>query len=174
MKKGVFLDRDGVVNEVLSDRVKFVNQPDDFYLLNGVGEAIQYLNEDGYGVFVVTNQGGVGLGYMMEKELHDVHQKMKDDLAHFGAFIDDIMYCPHKPNAGCPCRKPNPQMIVDLAKKHAIDLKSSYMVGDRAPDIEAGDRAGVTTVLVGSREEQSHPDLTFPDLLSFSKWLVRE
>lgn len=172
LNKAVFLDRDGVMNEVLSDRVKFVNQPNDFYLLEGVGDAIRLLNEASYAVFVVTNQGGIGLGYMKEEDLHAVHQRMKDDLADYSAFVDDIVYCPHKPQAGCPCRKPNPQMIVDLVNKHTIDVKHSYMVGDRAPDIEAGERAGVNTVLVGDRGEEIHPDLTFPELLSFANWLV--
>lgn len=174
MNKAIFLDRDGVINEVLSKRVKFVNTPDDFYLLEGVGESIRQLNEAGYLVFVVTNQGGVGLGYMSEEELGLIHEKMKDDLADYSAMINDIAYCPHKPHADCACRKPNPQMIADLTSKHRVNLKKSYMVGDRAPDIEAGERAGVTTVLVGDRKETSHPDLTFPNLLSFSNWLIGE
>jgi D-glycero-D-manno-heptose 1,7-bisphosphate phosphatase len=173
MEVGIFLDRDGVINEVLTRRVKFVNKPSDFYLLNGVGEAIKKLNEASYKVFVVTNQGGIGLGYMRETALESVHQKMMDDLAGFGARIDDISYCPHKPHEGCACRKPRPQMLLDLAEKHHIDLENSYMVGDRDPDIEAGKKAGTKTVLVGNREKTfSEADLKFKDLLAFVEWLV--
>ncbi|WP_047985729.1 D-glycero-alpha-D-manno-heptose-1,7-bisphosphate 7-phosphatase [Ornithinibacillus californiensis] len=173
MQAGIFLDRDGVINEVLSQRVKFVNKPSDFYLLDGVGEGVKLLNDAGYKVFVVTNQGGIGLGYMKETALGKVHQKMKDDLTEFGATVDDIAYCPHKPHAGCACRKPRPQMLLDLARKHNIDLHKSYMVGDRDPDIEAGKEAGTTTVLVGTREKTySEADMKFADLLSFAKWLV--
>ena len=75
MEKAVFLDRDGVINEVLSKRVKFVNRPEDFYLLDGVGEAIKKINDLNYKVFVVTNQGGVGLGYMAEKSLQRFMKK---------------------------------------------------------------------------------------------------
>ena len=175
MQIGMFLDRDGVINEVLSHRVKFVNKPKDFYLLDGVGEAIKLLNDAGCKVFVVTNQGGIGLGLMKESALDQVHQKMVKDLAKFGARIDDIAYCPHKPHAGCACRKPEPQMLVDLAKKHDIDLTNSYMIGDREPDIEAGKRAGTTTVLVGNREGSfEEADKVFKNLLEFSTWYVRE
>jgi len=175
MNQAVFLDRDGVINEVLTHRVKFVNKPEDFYLLDGVGEAIHKLNKNGYKVFVVTNQGGIGLGYMKEKMLKKVHQKMKSDLRAFNALIDDIAYCPHKPYEGCACRKPKPKMIIDLADKHGIQLSGSYMVGDRKPDIEAGKDAGVKTVLVGNRkEEKDKEDMYFPDLLTFSKWLTEK
>ncbi|WP_343042227.1 HAD family hydrolase [Ornithinibacillus caprae] len=171
---GIFLDRDGVINEVLSKRVKFVNKPKDFYLLDGVGEAIKRLNDAGYKVFVVTNQGGIGLGYMKETALHDVHDKMKADLAEYDATVDDIAYCPHKPHSGCACRKPEPQMILELAKKHDIDLAKSYMVGDREPDIEAGKKAGTKTVLVGNREDtEADADFYFSDLLSFTEWLLK-
>ncbi|WP_010097876.1 D-glycero-alpha-D-manno-heptose-1,7-bisphosphate 7-phosphatase [Ornithinibacillus scapharcae] len=173
MQAGIFLDRDGVINEVLTKRVKFVNKPSDFYLLSGVGEAIKLLNDLDYKVFVVTNQGGIGLGYMKEAALEKVHQKMRDDLAKYGANIVDIAYCPHKPKEGCLCRKPRPQMLYNLAEKHQIDLKKSYMVGDRDPDIEAGREAGSKTVLVGTRENTSaEADYRFPDLLAFAEWLV--
>ncbi|GIP63837.1 D,D-heptose 1,7-bisphosphate phosphatase [Virgibacillus pantothenticus] len=170
---GVFLDRDGVINEVLSERVKFVNQPEDFYLLPGVGEAIKQFNKLGYFVFVVTNQGGVGLGYMTEGELAKVHQKMAEELALYGAVVDAVAYCPHKPHAGCACRKPNAAMITRLAKKYNIDLTTSYMVGDRHEDMEAGKNAGTATILVGEREKNlRYADMVFPDLSYVATYLT--
>ncbi|GAA0437387.1 D-glycero-beta-D-manno-heptose 1,7-bisphosphate 7-phosphatase [Lentibacillus halophilus] len=177
MNQAVFLDRDGVINEVLTDRVKFVNRPSDVYLLDGVGEAIQAFNDMGFFVFVVTNQGGIGLGYMTDDALDAVHKRMQADLAAFGATIDDIAYCPHKPHAGCECRKPRPKMIVDLAQTYDIALDKSFMVGDRDPDIAAGNKAGTTTVFIGHRERQQHEvtaDKTFPDLLAFARWLQKQ
>lgn len=171
MKPAVFLDRDGVINEVLSKRVKFVNRPSDFFLLSGVGEAIYLLNKAGFPVFVVTNQGGVGLGYMKETALTAIHEKMKQDLAAFDAHITDIAYCPHKPHAGCHCRKPKAEMLLQLAEKHHIPLSDSYMVGDRIPDMEAGKAAGTTTVLIGAREK-GDADMQFPNLLGFATWLT--
>ena len=173
MNMGIFLDRDGVINEVLSDRVKFVNKPEDFYLLDGAGEAIKLFNDQGYKVFVVTNQGGIGLGFMSETALKAVHKKMEADLAEFDAVIDDIWYCPHKPKEGCACRKPKPQMILDLAEKHHIAISKSYMIGDRQPDIEAGKGAGMKTILVGNRKDvQADADMHFPDLFSAADWLA--
>src|SRR5699024_600254 len=173
MHKAIFLDRDGVINEVKTKRVTFVNNPDDFYLLDGVGEAIKRFNDNGWKVFVITNQGGIGLGYMEESSLKAIHAKMEDDLSAFGATIDDIHYCPHKPYANCPCRKPKPKMITDLAEEYEIDVAESYMVGDRRPDIEAGSQAGTQTVLVGDRSQHEvKADLYFKDLLSFAMWRI--
>lgn len=170
MHKAIFLDRDGVINEVLSKRVKFVNQPEDLYLLGGVREAILSFNKTGWKVFIVTNQGGIGLGYMSETELSDIHKKLRSDLLEVEAKIDDIAYCPHQPNAGCPCRKPKPQMILDLAERYNINLEESYMVGDRKTDIEAGQAAGVKTVLIGERieEDTATADMKFMTLYEFA------
>lgn len=173
MDKAVFLDRDGVINEVLSRRVKFINTAEDFHLLFGVGEGIRKLNEAGWKVFVVTNQGGIGLGHMTEEALSEVHQEMEVQLKDFGAAIDDIVYCPHMPQSGCRCRKPKPGMLLDLAKKHDIDLSSSYMVGDREPDIEAGRNAGTKTVFIKKEKKPKvKADKHFPDLLSFAAWIA--
>lgn len=166
MKKAVFLDRDGVINEVLTHRVKFVNRPEDLYLLPGVAEAIAKIRELGYSIFVVTNQGGVGLGYMKESMLKKVHKKMVELLLneHPKAVIDEILYCPHRPDALCACRKPEPGMIIQLAKKHRIHLADSWMVGDREVDLIAGQRAGCKSVLITS-------DFT---LLDFANQLMAE
>lgn len=171
MNKAIFLDRDGVINEVLSKRVRFVNQPSDFYLLDGVGEAIKMLNDAQYHVFVVTNQGGIGLGYMSHDGLRAIHEKMKKVLSSFDAHLTDIAYCPHRPHAGCQCRKPEPEMINRLVRRYDIDVKKSYMIGDREPDIEAGKRAGMRTVCVGECA-QVDAFMHVPNLLSFARWLV--
>ncbi|WP_411844393.1 D-glycero-alpha-D-manno-heptose-1,7-bisphosphate 7-phosphatase [Salinicoccus sp. HZC-1] len=173
MNMAVFLDRDGVINEVLSERVKFVNTAEDFHLLPGAGEGIKKLNDAGYKVYVVTNQGGIGLGYMSEEALEAVHQEMEEQLAGFDAVIDSIAYCPHMPQSGCRCRKPKPGMLMDLAKKHGIDLSGSYMAGDREPDIEAGRNAGTKTIFIGKDKKQKvKADKNFPNLLSFADWLT--
>jgi D-glycero-D-manno-heptose 1,7-bisphosphate phosphatase len=154
MNKAVFLDRDGVINEVLSSRVKFVNKPSDLYLLPWVAESIKILNDLNYKVFIITNQGGIGLGYMSESALTDIHIKLVEQLLEEAdAQIDDIAYCPHKPHANCPCRKPKPTMILELAQKHNIDLQRSFTIGDRGVDIVAGRLAGTRTILIIEEEE---------------------
>lgn len=171
MNKAVFLDRDGVINEVLSNRVKFVNKPEQMYLLEGVGEGIKLLNDAGYQVFVVTNQGGVGLGYMKEEMLLKVHEKMKKDIEEYGGKIDDIIYCPHKPHAGCACRKPEPEMLHQLARKHQVSLKESFMVGDRDVDITAGKQAGTKTILIG--DEEGLAGFQFETLYEAAAWIIK-
>lgn len=171
MKKAVFLDRDGVINEVLTDRVKFVNRPDQLYFLPGVPEAIRQLNKVFDYVFVVTNQGGVGLGFMKETQLHAIHAHMIDELQKVDAIIEEVVYCPHKPKAGCACRKPKGKLIEDLAKKYDVELSSSYMVGDTDTDIIAGKKAGTKTVFIGTSDPLA--DAAFPDLLRASKWIIQ-
>ena len=100
MQKAVFLDRDGVLNEVLNHRVKFVNRPEDLHLLEGVEQAIRQFNEGGWKVFIVTNQGGVGLGYMTEDALGEIHDRLVDLLEASGAKVDDIA----SPVRTCPMK----------------------------------------------------------------------
>lgn len=170
MKKAVFLDRDGVINEVLTNRVKFVNQPNQLYFLPGVPEAIKQLNEVFDYIFVVTNQGGVGLGYMKESTLKAIHTHMLSELAKEDAHIQEVAYCPHKPRSGCDCRKPNSKLIVNLAEKYQVDVSAFYMVGDTDTDIVAGKRAGTKTVFLGASDPLA--DAVFPDLLQATPWII--
>lgn len=172
MKKAVFLDRDGVINEVLTARVKFVNEPSQLYLLPGVVRAIKQLNQLFAYTFVVTNQGGVGLGYMKESTLQTIHEHMKKELRQQGAIIDEVVYCLHKPRAGCACRKPSGQLLEKLAEKYAVDLASSYMVGDTDTDIIAGKRAGTKTVFIG--KEDPLADAVCRDLLHAAEWISKD
>ena len=172
MNKAVFLDRDGVINEVLTKRVKFVNKPKDLYFLPGVPEAIKKLNEVFDYVFVVTNQGGIGLGYMKEVELQKIHKHMIGELKKNGAIIDEAVYCPHKPKAGCACRKPKSKLIIDLAKKYKVDLALSYMVGDTDTDIMAGKNAGTKGIFIGKSDPLA--DAIFPNLLSAAEWIIQD
>ncbi len=172
MKKAIFLDRDGVINEVLTKRVKFVNHPKQLYFLPGVAEAIKKLNQYFDHVFVVTNQGGVGLGFMKEEQLQKIHHHMIAELKKEGAIIDEAVYCPHKPKAGCDCRKPHSKLIVDLAEKYRIDLSKSYMVGDTDTDIMAGKKAGAKGVFLG--ESDPLADAVFPNLRNAAEWIIMD
>ena len=167
-QKAVFLDRDGVIN----DHVRYVNTLDDLILFPGVGQAIAKLNQAGFKVFVVTNQGGVGLGFMKEENLHAIHEKMERLLREDEAELHEIAYCPHKPKEGCACRKPEPKMILDLAQKHDIDLAKSYMVGDRDTDIYAGQKAGTRTIFIG--EEFSQASYSARSLVDAVEFILQE
>ncbi|UII56859.1 HAD family hydrolase [Cytobacillus spongiae] len=162
MKRAVFLDRDGVLNEVLTDRVKFVNKADELFLLPGAAKAVAAFTSAGIEVFVVTNQGGVGLGYLKEESLIEIHDRLEELIREKGGIIKEVAYCPHKPKAGCECRKPSAGMLFALAEKYNIDLSHSVMVGDHERDIEAGVKAGCKTVFIGM--EESKADVRAPSL----------
>lgn len=173
MNKAVFLDRDGVINEVKTDRVRFVNRSDHFYFLEGVLDATKILSEAGFLLFVVTNQGGVGLGYLSHDELDSIHHYMLDEIKKAGGSIQEVSSCTHKPLSGCACRKPEAGMILELTEKYDIDLRQSYMIGDREADIEAGRKAGCSTILVSDSLSPSFgADYIFPDLLNAAEFIV--
>lgn len=146
MSKAVFLDRDGVIN----DNYKPVNRPKDLKLYPWSAESIFKLNQAGYYVFVVTNQGGIEMGYFKEKDLEEIHTKLINEIEKSGATIDEIDFCPHF-KTKCECRKPEAGMLKRLSKKYDIDLNRSFMVGDRDVDIEAGIKAGCKTIKIGKK-----------------------
>lgn len=161
----------------MTDKVKFVNKPNDLYLIPGTAKAIRIFKEKGYKVYVVTNQGGIGLGYMSVDILNQIHDKLKEEIIAKEplAIIDEISTCIHKPKENCICRKPEPGLIIDLANKYDIDLSKSYMIGDRETDIEAGHKAGTRTVLISEnqKEIETKADNVSSNLLEFALLLQR-
>lgn len=142
--KAVFLDRDGVLN----DNRKPVNRPEDLTLFPWAAQAVSRLNSAGFLVFIVTNQGGIELGYITPAQLDVIHQHLLDLLQEQNAVIDDIAYCPHF-HKRCNCRKPHPGMILELSAVHHVQLADSWMIGDRKEDIQAGNSAGCRTIKLG-------------------------
>lgn len=151
LRPALFLDRDGVLNE---DR-GYVHRWEDFCWIPGAREAVAAFNARGWWVFVVTNQSGVGRGYYPEADVLALHARMEADLAAAGARIDAFYYCPLHPEAledryrhpDPPDRKPNPGMLLRAMADWPVDAASSVMVGDKAIDLEAGQRAGVRSLL---------------------------
>ncbi|MDQ7832255.1 MAG: HAD-IIIA family hydrolase [Desulfovibrionaceae bacterium] len=154
-QRAVFLDRDGVINEEIDG----VYHPDDLVLLPGVGEAVAKLNASTFLAICITNQPGVAKGFVSFDELDTVHARMDMLLAQSRAYLDDLYFCPHHPEAGwegevaefkipCACRKPGNELFLRAAKNHHIDLKRSFMVGDRLSDLEAGKSVGCFTILI--------------------------
>jgi D-glycero-D-manno-heptose 1,7-bisphosphate phosphatase len=147
----LFLDRDGVLNE---DR-GYVHRWEDFCWIPRAREAVAAFNARDWWVFVVTNQSGVGRGYYSEADVLAVHARMEADLAAAGARIDAFYYCPFHPEAledryrhpDPPDRKPNPGMLLRAMADWPVDAARSVMVGDKPIDLEAGQRAGVRSLL---------------------------
>ena len=188
MEKIVFLDRDGTLNE----EVNYLHRPEDMHLLAGVPEALRRLKEAGFKLVVVTNQAGVARGYYTEDDVKELHRYMNELLAGQGVKIDAFYYCPHHPEHGigkykvrCHCRKPETGMFEMAEQDFAVDKASSWMIGDKLIDMEAGRNYGVRTVLVGTgygagvHEEQKKKgdfpyDLYADDLLEAYNEINRE
>jgi D-glycero-D-manno-heptose 1,7-bisphosphate phosphatase len=145
-KRAVFLDRDGTINV----EKEYLFRIEDFEFIEGAPEAIRRLREAGYLVVVVTNQSGVARGYFSLDDVEKLHRHLQQELARFGTAVDAFYVCPHHPRFGeeCDCRKGSPGMLLKAAEEHRIELGISYMVGDKAADIEAGQKAGCTSLLV--------------------------
>lgn len=151
--KAVFLDRDGTL---ITD-VGYLSKPEGIRLLPGVQDALLRLQKAGFPLFIITNQSGVARGFFSFADVHRVQKRLLAVLQASGITIRDWRACPHHPEgtlkeyrAVCSCRKPEPGMILELADTYDVDLPSSYVIGDRDSDIEAGLRAGCHSILVGA------------------------
>ena len=164
----VILDRDGVIND--NRAIVHVNRPDEFVLFEDVPRAIKRLNESGMLVFVATNQGGVGLGYMTSEQLSDIHVEMVRQLNEQGARVDAVAVCTHAPGEGCDCRKPKPGMLQTLQSEFGFCFATSFMVGDRETDVDAGRAVGMRTVRIGRSKTKA--DFCTPDLTSAADWII--
>ena len=149
--KAIFIDRDGTLNE----DVGYISDPKEFRLFDFAPEAVRLINNSGFLVIVLTNQSGIARGFLTEEILGRLHDKMESELASRGARIDRIYFCPHHPEIGeppykvdCDCRKPKSGLILQAATEMDVNLKKSYVVGDRYRDMEMGQAVGATGVLV--------------------------
>jgi D,D-heptose 1,7-bisphosphate phosphatase len=170
----VFLDRDGTI----AKDVNYCRRIQDFEILPDVPEAIRLLNKCGYKVVVITNQSGIARGYFTEQTLVQIHEKMKNVLASHGARIDAIYYCPHHPNEGCECRKPQTALFLRAATDLNIDVHSSFMIGDMQTDIEAGRAIQCKTILVTTNHEVPWTAVELADyvtssLLDATLWVIK-
>ena len=140
MAKAVFFDRD----ETLNPDPGYINDPNLFALYPWVADELKHLKDAGFLLIVVSNQSGVGRGLITWDKLELIHEKLDILLKQkAGIEIDCFAICPHRPEEGCICRKPKPELILGTARSYGINLGESYMIGDRSTDFEAGVNAGV-------------------------------
>ena len=176
-QKAVFIDRDGTINE----HIGLLRRTEEMTLLPGVAEAINRIHDAGYLAIVVTNQPVIARGEVTFEGLDEIHRKMETLLGLEGAYIDDLFFCPHHPDAGfpgerpefkipCTCRKPKPGMLLAAAEKYNIDLSESWMIGDSSRDVGAGKAAGCRTAFIGQGE--CGQDVTCASLLDFARSLT--
>ena len=145
--KVIFLDRDGVINK----EVGYLHKSEDFEFIDGVFEACQYFQEIGYKLIVITNQSGIARGYYQEEDFHTLNQWMLTRFDDQNVDILNVFFCPHGPESNCKCRKPQPGMLLEARDKFDIDMKNSWMIGDKESDVCAANAAGISnTILVKS------------------------
>jgi len=146
-KKIIFLDRDGVINE----EKNYLHMIEDFIFIDGVFESLKLMQKLGYELIVVTNQSGIGRGLYSTEDFLTIDKWMKKEFERNNIKILSSVYCPHKPEQNCNCRKPKPGMLEKCFEKYQISKENSWIIGDSERDIEAGIRAGIKkTILVRS------------------------
>lgn len=145
-RPAVFLDRDGVINE--NQDGDYVRQWEGFRFLPGAVAAIAALHAAGYPVVVVTNQAGIARGRLSAATLEEIHTRMLATIRAGGGDVVAVLHCPHHPEAGCECRKPEPGMLRRAAAQLGLDLSRSVLVGDHLTDMQAALTAGCRAILV--------------------------
>ncbi len=179
--KAVFVDRDGTINV----DVHYLDDPDKFEMYPGVGEGVKKLKDSGFKIIIITNQSGIARGYFTEKQLSDVHERMKKEFQEFYVMLDGIYYCPHHPDDNCNCRKPRTGLFEKAIDEHNIDISKSYMIGDKALDINAGKKIGTVTILIPElhirdeilskkNELKYDPDYIADDFFDAVEWILKK
>lgn len=178
--KLVILDRDGTINQ---DSAEFVKTPQEWTPLPGALEAIARLNHAGWHVVIASNQSGLGRGLFDVSTLNAMHAKMHQLLAAVGGRVDAVFYCPHAPDEGCRCRKPEPGLFEQIGERYGLDLHGVPALGDSARDVLGAVAAGCEPHLVltgkgAAYRGQPLPD-SFPkptqvhaDLAAFAEFLI--
>ena len=173
MRRAVFLDRDGVLNETALRHGRPVPPPDlaSLTIAAGAPAALRTLREAGFFLVCVTNQPDIARGTQSLAVVEAINAALRAALP-----LDDFRLCPHDNADGCACRKPKPGMLLDSAAAHDIDLTQSVMVGDRWSDIDAGRRAGCRTVLIGTGYGEppgdAVPDATVASIADAVAWIA--
>ena len=173
VNKAAFIDRDGT----LIEEVNFLSRLEDLEIFPFTLKALTMLRENGFKIHVVTNQSGIGRGIYTEQDMHAIHQQMTADLP---GLIDSFHFCPHLPDAGCRCRKPNTGMIDEASAGYTLDRQNSWMIGDKYLDVETGKNAGIRSALgrtgYGERTADTDhgADVTGRNLLEAVEMIVRE
>ena len=154
-KRGIFLDRDGVINQVvMKDGCPFPpDNLDELVIFPRVYEELTEFKKRGWSLFIVTNQPDVARGLTSKTKVQQINRYIDDYLP-----VDEILTCFHDDDDECLCRKPKPGLILQAAKKYGINLTSSFMIGDRWKDIEAGKSAGCSTIYIDYGYNEKKPE----------------
>ncbi|MBH52085.1 MAG: HAD family hydrolase [Chloroflexi bacterium] len=160
-RRFVILDRDGTI---ILER-HYLSDPDQIALTEGAVSGLTHLASLGFGFIIVTNQSAIARGFFDTDTLDRIHQRLRTMLRSHGIEIEGIYYCPHHPNDGCSCRKPEPGLLNIAAQEFDFDTSECFVIGDNVCDIELGKRVKAQTILVetGHGKTVSKCNLTAPD-----------
>lgn len=153
-KKIIYLDRDGVINEDFG----YVSKVENFKFVDGVFEACRIFIELGYEIIIVTNQSGIGRGYYSLEDFKTLTNFMIDEFRKQGINILKVYFCPHAPEVNCECRKPKDGMILQSLNDFSIDLKNSWLIGDKISDIECAKNGNIANKILIDEEKVSNSD----------------
>ena len=162
MKQGIFFERDGILNRVRVERQHQVSPltMEDFRVNEAIAPLLAKLKAEGFRLIATTNQPGLSRGYQSRRELDRMHDLLCRKLP-----LDDILVCPHDETDRCPCRKPNPGLLVEASFKWHLGLDCCFVVSDKWQDAEAARTAGCTSLLLQSPWIGNvHRDFVLPDL----------
>lgn len=173
-RRAVFLDRDGVINRasVRNGKPYPPRSLAELEILPGVPEALMRLKAAGFRLIVVTNQPDVARGTQMLAQVAALHAALQAQLP-----LDEIRACYHDAADGCDCRKPQAGLLLAAARDHRLDLTASYMIGDRWRDIEAGQRAGCTSLFIDYQYAEPRPCAPYVRTASLAEaveWILSE
>lgn len=145
MRRAIFLDRDGVINE---NRADYVKSWEEYRFLPGVFSPLKRLAQSPFIIIVITNQSAINRGLVARSVVEEINRRMIGEIQAHGGRVDAVFYCPHRPDENCDCRKPKPGLLLQAAEHFGIDLSRSYLIGDALSDIAAGLAAGCYPILV--------------------------
>jgi D-glycero-D-manno-heptose 1,7-bisphosphate phosphatase len=169
-RPAVFFDRDGT----LMEEVSYCGDPAKVKIYAGVPGALSALKQAGFLNLIVSNQSGIGRGLITEAQYHAVRKELLRQIGE--DLVDGSYFCPDTPDTPSLRRKPAPGMLLEASAEFGIEFGASYIVGDKASDIECGRRAGAGAILVLTgygREQTCVPDFTAADAAAAAAWILQ-
>jgi rfaE bifunctional protein nucleotidyltransferase chain/domain len=176
VSQAVLLDRDGVINK----EVEYLHEPGKFEFETNALDGIKRMQDMGFKIVIITTQAGIGLGYFKKEDFYKVNKVMLKGMSKKGIVVDKIYFCPHGVSDKCDCRKPKIGLILRAKRDLNLDLKNSYLIGDKTADIKAGENAGCKTILVktghGGKDKQLEvkPDCFAKDLVNAADFILKD
>ncbi len=171
MKLGVFIERDGILNQARVERQQQISPllVEEFKINTGVAPLLKQLQAAGFKIIVTTNQPGISRGYLSRRELDRMHDLLRRALP-----MDDLLLCAHDDTDHCPCRKPRPGLFTEAAHKWRLNLDQSFVISDKWQDAEAARAVGATSLLVKSPWiGTAHHDFVLPDMAAVVKKILQ-